>query len=185
MQRVYEYDLLKGIGILLVLWGHTMAPAIVHNTIYAFHMPLFFFVSGCLFKQDTMINIVKYKARRLLIPWFVFVLILSLILGLIEYFKCHSIQGVMQFYSNDFRMGIYGDRNSKCMYGTIWFLVCLFEVMIIYSGMCKLIKSQKIISLICLVLYGGVFALHSKSYIAILLRHNNERHHLFPYRVCF
>lgn len=165
MQRVYEYDLLKGLGILLVLWGHTMAPAIVHNTIYAFHMPLFFFVSGCLYKHDTLLHTAKHKAVRLLIPWLIFAIILSLILGVTEYFKCHTINSVMQFYANELRMGLTGDKNSKCLFGTIWFLICLFEVMILYAAMYKFIKSKKLISIICFALYGGGYLLYCKGII--------------------
>ena len=43
-------DMLKGIGILLVIWGYSSL--FLFNEIYSFHMPLFFFLSGCFFKTN-------------------------------------------------------------------------------------------------------------------------------------
>ena len=52
-KRSSEFDILKGIGILLVIIGHVCNHLMIgggaanwHNIIYSFHMPLFFFVSG-------------------------------------------------------------------------------------------------------------------------------------------
>ena len=48
----YEYiDITKGIGILLVVWAHILLVGWTHRFIYAFHMPLFFFMSGYLFNS--------------------------------------------------------------------------------------------------------------------------------------
>ena len=41
MERDIRIDILKGIGIILVVWGH--ATAILIKEICIFHMPLFFF----------------------------------------------------------------------------------------------------------------------------------------------
>jgi acyltransferase len=41
-------DHLKALGIFLVVVGHTALPETVHRWIYAFHMPLFFMISGFL-----------------------------------------------------------------------------------------------------------------------------------------
>jgi fucose 4-O-acetylase-like acetyltransferase len=73
--RLYAMDSAKGIGILLVVFGHawrgafgaglfpdTSTFAIVDAAIYAFHMPLFFFLAGLLF-LDTL---KKYGATTLL-----------------------------------------------------------------------------------------------------------------------
>ena len=45
-------DIAKGIGILLVIVGHTgglPAHSTVHHFIYSFHMPLFMFASGFIY----------------------------------------------------------------------------------------------------------------------------------------
>jgi len=45
-------DVLKGFGILFVVLGHALADGGLKTYIYAFHMPLFFFVSGYLFDAE-------------------------------------------------------------------------------------------------------------------------------------
>ena len=44
-------DNLKGFGILLVVIGHTVPREGLGQWIYAFHMPLFFFISGFLLSK--------------------------------------------------------------------------------------------------------------------------------------
>lgn len=41
----------KSIGIILMVLGHIEIPSLLKNFIYVFHMPLFFFCSGYLFKD--------------------------------------------------------------------------------------------------------------------------------------
>ncbi len=67
----------KGIGIVLVVAGHfhpDASPAYwtgIKNVIYAFHMPLFFVLSGYLYTRGTYSygRLLKVKARRLLYPF--------------------------------------------------------------------------------------------------------------------
>lgn len=49
--RIVSFDILKGVGILLVILGHIEIPYMLKIVIYSFHMPLFFFVSGCFFRS--------------------------------------------------------------------------------------------------------------------------------------
>ncbi len=73
--RLHAIDSARGIGIALVVFGHAWRGAqgagligdealfrIIDAAIYAFHMPLFFFLSGLLFLQALS----KYSARSLL-----------------------------------------------------------------------------------------------------------------------
>ena len=51
-KRLEWIDLAKGIGIILMVIGHMPSiPSAVHNWIFSFHMPLFFFLSGYMFKK--------------------------------------------------------------------------------------------------------------------------------------
>ena len=81
--RYYEFDLLKGIGIILVYLGHAFYfPNLyitggiyyyIQSTIYSFHMPLFFFASGffsnSLGKKIDYKKFYKNKFERLFIPY--------------------------------------------------------------------------------------------------------------------
>ena len=53
-KRIEWVDIAKGIGIFLMVMGHTGIPRIGNQWIYSFHMPLFFFISGFLF--NTSVN---------------------------------------------------------------------------------------------------------------------------------
>lgn len=71
--RVEVIDALKGIGILLMVLGHMHFSVIFNHYIFAFHMPLFFLISGYLYKRpQTMLKTIIRKAKRLLIPYFSF-----------------------------------------------------------------------------------------------------------------
>ena len=83
--RVHTIDLAKGLGILLVVFGHAWrggrdaglaisGPVFtaIDNAIYAFHMPLFFFLSALLFTDimasQSVRNIASKRVLRLLWP---------------------------------------------------------------------------------------------------------------------
>ena len=43
-KRLQWIDVAKGIGIILMVLGHTSIPQMLSNFIWAFHMPLFFLI---------------------------------------------------------------------------------------------------------------------------------------------
>jgi fucose 4-O-acetylase-like acetyltransferase len=71
--RSLTIDTFRGLGILLVVLGHTSGlPTAVHNFIYSFHMPAFFILSGYLFNTEKSIKNpaeqIRNKFYRLIIP---------------------------------------------------------------------------------------------------------------------
>lgn len=68
--RLEYIDILKGIGIVLVVLGHITKDRELFQFIYAFHMPLFFIVSGYFLHEKK--NFIISQAKSLLIPYFVF-----------------------------------------------------------------------------------------------------------------
>lgn len=63
--RIIEIDIAKGIGILFVILGHTtLWETPIHNFIYSFHMPLFFFLSGLVMK-DFSYNTIRKECQKL------------------------------------------------------------------------------------------------------------------------
>lgn len=71
-------DVAKGIGILLVVIGHTDARPWVGNLIYQFHMPFFFILSGYLFRPTTMRDFLQRKTVRYLLPYFSYLVLFAL-----------------------------------------------------------------------------------------------------------
>lgn len=77
-------DILKGIAILLIVYGHIIPGAVpfVTDWVSTFHIPLFFFVSGLLFNnkkyKDNLLSFFKNRAKGLVFPFFVFSIIVAL-----------------------------------------------------------------------------------------------------------
>jgi fucose 4-O-acetylase-like acetyltransferase len=82
MKRNVTIDVMKGMGILLVVLGHAIQKNIsdyqldpLFNIIYSFHMPMFFAVSGYLMYKtlkSNRLNWLKNKAIYFVIPHVVF-----------------------------------------------------------------------------------------------------------------
>jgi acyltransferase len=78
--RLHQLDWLRALGILLVVYGHSMSTGeTVHAIIYAFHIPLFFFASGFLLSPrrvgGTFSEFAGAIARTLVWPYLVFAII--------------------------------------------------------------------------------------------------------------
>jgi fucose 4-O-acetylase-like acetyltransferase len=83
--RDATFDMLKGIGILLVIIGHTFMKEI-GPYIQAFHMPLFFMVAGFFFKYKPLKDQFIRDSRRLILPY-LFVVITTMLIAFAKDFK--------------------------------------------------------------------------------------------------
>ena len=75
MEKQKNIDILKGLGIIFVVMGHSggYGSGSLSGYIYSFHMPLFFFISGYLLKIDKKpIDFIKRKITTILIPYTLF-----------------------------------------------------------------------------------------------------------------
>lgn len=138
-------DLLKGLGIFLVVWGHTMTPRSVF--IYSFHMPLFFFISGYLYRNKPFREFLLGKFKRLLVPYalvtilsWLFYLVVIVIQGNSEQLTQH-LPKIASLFTGSARNG----GNDS-----IWFLTCLFVVSILFWLCQNYLKDDKKIALVSL-----------------------------------
>ena len=84
-KRSIFLDIARGVGIILVVIGHTMSPVMTGNAVmeaayqilYVFHMPLFFFLAGLVAQNligggytSSRSELIKRRATRLMIPYF-------------------------------------------------------------------------------------------------------------------
>ncbi len=152
-ERDKTIDIAKGIGIVLVVWGHTMAACPFRQEIYLFHMPLFFILSGYCFteKKNSLSEILKKNIRAYLIPYIVFFIIL-----LSAFVAMRTATGTFDrsFISWGILFYPYGVVTA------LWFLLSLFEVRVAYELMCYYRLSEKkkwTISFVCLGL-GYLFS---------------------------
>ena len=75
-KRIEWIDIAKGIGMILVVYGHTSIPKYISNWIYSFHMPMFFIIAGMLFtpKGTDFYLFLKHKFKGLVIPYLFFLM---------------------------------------------------------------------------------------------------------------
>ena len=88
-KRNISLDIARGVGIILVVIGHTMSPVMAGNAImesvyqilYVFHMPLFFLLAGLVAKKligrgiPSRFALIRQRATRLMIPYFTWAII--------------------------------------------------------------------------------------------------------------
>lgn len=126
--RLPEFDILKGIGIILVLLGHLPISSEMHMVIYSFHMPLFFFCSGVFFHKRAVKESMIKDVKSILIPYAFFAVILIVTLFLVSLFHTYSISvALSQIKIVPF------DRQCYSLYHTIWFFVCIYFVKEIFN----------------------------------------------------
>lgn len=68
-ERLSWLDVLKGIGIILVVMGHIYSNSIIFNWLYSFHMPLFFFSAGCVYKNRSVYIDIKRYSSTIFFVW--------------------------------------------------------------------------------------------------------------------
>lgn len=138
--RRYEYiDIAKGIGILLVVWAHILITGTSHRVIYAFHMPLFFLVSGMLFRRDKYKNFIDFlrrRAKRLLVPFFIYSIITWIIWVL---FRLIRHDAVVSYWDPLLQTVIAKGSGAYMVHNSaLWFIPCLFATEIMYFAFSKL-----------------------------------------------
>lgn len=90
-KRISYIDMAKGIGILLVVAGHTeFMPANLITWISSFHMPLFFIISGMLFSHTEVFRkdgkaFIINKLKTILIPYAFFSVISIIASAILDY----------------------------------------------------------------------------------------------------
>lgn len=143
-KRNISIDILKGIGIVLMVLGHINSP--LRHFIFSFHMPLFFFVSGYLYKERGFKTIITRNFRKILVPYFV--------TGLFIWFAFIVIYK-RYFWGLSLLLGNGSSPvwDLKDYYvGPLWFLMCFF-ISILLFHILNYIKGNIIQLIILLVLF--------------------------------
>ncbi len=136
-QRVQYIDILKGIGIILVVLGHITMNSKLFSFIYAFHMPLFFVVSG-MFLHDSP-SFILNQAKKLLIPYFSFGFLTFAYWAVFEirFRELPEGETVLSQFLN-----LFYPRVEQISNVVLWFLPCLFFSSIMANLINRFIKSE-------------------------------------------
>lgn len=138
------YDAMKGIGILLVIAGHSNMPPHLMMIIYAMHLPLFFFLSGITLNRTAdYFEFVFKKTFSLLVPYFAFGTLLMLPTYILTYgFNPTAVYGFIFL--------------GKGFDSALWFLPHLFLLLII-SKFIITFTTSKLQTLLLFVLLEVLF----------------------------
>lgn len=116
--RMEWIDISKGLGIILVIFGHIHSGK-VRELIYSFHMPLFFFLSGAVFKikSDFKTFFIK-KVKALVRPYFYFGSVILLFFIFIDFIlgKCTFLK--------EMKLLLLFLLQRRFL--VLWFISCLF-----------------------------------------------------------
>ncbi len=134
IKREKFIDIAKGIGILLVILGHlNTGGQYSRNLIYAFHMPLFFLLSGVF--SNTNIEFKQYflkNLKRIYVPFATFLGIDLLFSLLIAIFNNSNIASILYNYLHSF-FGVRFFISNR----PLWFLFALFFIQTVYYYISK------------------------------------------------
>ena len=125
-----QVSIAKALGIILMVMGHAGCPGYLHDFIYLFHMPLFFFLSAYFFRDAKVVDsagqYVVRKFKNLYWPYIKWSIIFLLL---------HNLFCRIGFYDNSLswqelfvnvKCSVRGMWQGERMLGAYWFLISLF-----------------------------------------------------------
>lgn len=119
--RLQYVDVAKGIGILLVVIGHMFPVHSIVASIYSFHMPLFFILSGFFLNSESSVKSMFVRGCKMLIIPYAFTATMTFLLSLIID-RENSLNTFWGIFLVDCKIGTFAVNSI----GAIWFLICLF-----------------------------------------------------------
>ena len=147
-ERVKWIDVSRFWGMFFIYLGHLGNTAgLAHPWVFSFHVPLFFFLSGCVenYNQRGLRENMKHKAITTMLPFYCFGLLSTV-------FESINSNSVIQIRNNLYALLLGGVRNSMSIGWGLWFLTCLFVIQIVFS-LLKRAGNKAVITAACL----GIF----------------------------
>jgi fucose 4-O-acetylase-like acetyltransferase len=142
--RIGWIDTLKGIGILTVVAGHIF-PDVIARYLFLFHMPLFFFIGGFLFKPSSdWKEYLTKKAFHLLVPYAAFLCLIY-----VPYETGEILRGKETIAKGIVRPFL-GGRYLIGWTAVFWYVTCFFLVQQVMNFLVNKV-SKKIVGLLMLV----------------------------------
>lgn len=145
-QRVIEFDIMKGVGIIMMILAHLVFnEGWPKQIIHSFHMPLFLILAGVFAKDIEDISSFKNytckNAKRLLLPYVITMLMLCL-WGGVQTIAKHDISFFLRHFFSMLTASADGWHSQWGLIyaGPMWFLIALFLVREFFYGvqyMCR------------------------------------------------
>lgn len=136
-----EINILKALAIMLVVSGHLEFSLLGIFTPYSFQIALFFFISGCLFKDKYLDNVALFFERRiksLLVPYFwynLFYMCVTIVIAKLTGKFWGMSLSFKNFFVTPFLNGHQFDLSCP-----LWFVTQLFMTLIIFLFVFRILK---------------------------------------------
>lgn len=142
-ERVQWIDIAKGLGILLVMVGHTrLVNTGVGHWLTQFHLPLFFVMAGLCFDETRYLNYGEYAKRKCLALGYPFVM-LSLFVA--------ALFGILNFDPKFNMSDLMVETLKGRSLGSLWFVTALFFVEVAFAGLSRLVKGVWARAFVCVM----------------------------------
>lgn len=160
MERNKAIDNVRGLGIILMVLGHSSIPFPLYNAIFTFHMPLFFILSGYLYKERLLTDVIKINYQKVMKPYLWCLLL------------CTPV--CFYLYRYDWLLTCIFTKNVPpiCGYnwngsiGPLWFLFAYFNTIIALT-LIKRVRSKYLAGIILVYLFE-LSLFYSQKYHSIL-----------------
>lgn len=145
-QRDCAIDIAKAIGIILMVIGHCPGiSGILRNSIFSFHMPLFFILSGYFYKEQETKIIITRNYNHLVKPYLITSIACIILCIVTQHYEGALLKVFAMFLGAGGGM-IFGHKVP--VIGPIWFLLALFWCKVVYNIICKKTKHSFVVCVV-------------------------------------
>jgi len=158
-ERLTAIDIAKGIGIILVVFTHVNYTPNILTVVYSFHMPLFFVLSGLLFKKEKYTSFLlffKHRFVKLVVPYIIYEIASIVYLYITNEMLWPLFDVSAADYMEYIKQIAYSVRSMRHVNQALWFIPCLFAVEMMYYFISKMKKPLIVIVTVVLVCLGWV-----------------------------
>jgi fucose 4-O-acetylase-like acetyltransferase len=151
-KRLVWVDVAKALAMVLVVVGHPVGPAAYTKYIYWFHMPVFFLLSGYLFKPpdgwSSLRSWLSKRSREILIPYCAYLVLVTIV------WYCYGCRYLDTSSVLKILWGVLiGGRAPGVYYTVFWFFTCLFATQVLFAIINLLCKDNRLVIAVVAVAY--------------------------------
>lgn len=150
-KRDQSIDLLRGMCILFMILGHIPLTTRFDIFIHAFHMPVFFLISGWFFRKEKLCKFREYimhSAKKLLVPYikYGFMYFFIWLIFVHDYPWYIPLRSILLSNTDDYMP----------IGGALWFLTCSFFANIIFFCILSIANKKGILVLSIIISFAGM-----------------------------
>lgn len=148
-RRIEWIDVFKLLGLVAIFCGHLgNKTGGLHDFVFLFHVPLFFFASGIFADRLENLSIgesVRKKFEQIMLPYLFFAAVSMIVIILTTDEDIYKYLG----YGKQF---VFGIRNQLYA-SSLWFFSCLFCMSILFDLLRRLFKKKILLLVISVIIY--------------------------------